>query len=223
MANSKLQYKIIPVTPFEQNCTLFWCDETKQAAVVDPGGDIEKIITAIESQKLTLKTILITHAHIDHAGATHALATRFDVPIEGPHKEDQFWIDLIEEQKQRFGGAFSYAKKFTPTRFLQQGDSVSFGHITLEVYFCPGHTPGHIVFFHRHSKLAQVGDVLFCGSIGRTDFPRGDHATLIDSIRNNLFSLGDDVRFIPGHGPMGTLGRERQSNPYVSDAALGQR
>lgn len=222
MANSKLNHHIIPVTPFEQNCTLFWCDDTKQAAVVDPGGDIEKIIAAIEDKKLTLEKILITHAHIDHAGATHDLATHFSVPIEGPHREDQFWIDLIEEQKQRFGGAFAYAKKFKPTRFLQQGDSVTFGNITLEVYFCPGHTPGHVIFFHRDSKLAQVGDVLFCGSIGRTDFPRGDHATLINSIRHNLFTLGDDVRFIPGHGPMGTLGQERQTNPHVSDAAVGQ-
>ncbi|MCW8833808.1 MAG: MBL fold metallo-hydrolase [Colwellia sp.] len=214
-----MHYKIIPVTPFEQNCTLFWCDETKQAAVVDPGGDVEKIIAAIESNKLMLEKVLITHAHIDHAGATHALATHYSVPIEGPHKEDQFWIDLIEDQKQRFG--FAYAEKFTPNRFLQQGDNVTFGNISLEVYFCPGHTPGHVIFFHRDSKLAQVGDVLFCGSIGRTDFPRGDHATLINSIRNNLFALGDDVRFIPGHGPMGTLGQERRSNPFVSDAAVG--
>ena len=220
MANSKLQYKIIPVTPFEQNCTLFWCDETKQAAVVDPGGDIEKIITAIESQKLTLEKVLITHAHIDHAGATHALATHFGVPIEGPHKEDQFWIDLIEDQKQRFG--FDQAESFTPNRFLNQGDTVSFGNITLDVYFCPGHTPGHVVFYHPDSKLAQVGDVLFQDSIGRTDFPRGDHATLINSIRNNLFPLGDDVRFIPGHGPMSTFGQERRSNPYVSDQVVGE-
>ncbi|MDP7591547.1 MAG: MBL fold metallo-hydrolase [Litorilituus sp.] len=220
MSNSKLRYKIIPVTPFEQNCTLFWCDETKQAAVVDPGGDVEKIITAIESEGVSLAKVLITHAHIDHAGATHALATHYAVPIEGPHKEDQFWIDLIEEQKQRFG--FANAEKFTPSRYLNQGDNVAFGHITLEVYFCPGHTPGHVIFFHRDSKLAQVGDVLFCGSIGRTDFPRGDHATLINSIRNNLFSLGDDVRFIPGHGPMGTLGQERRSNPFVGDSALGK-
>ncbi len=218
---SNLHYKIIPVTPFEQNCTLFWCDETKQAAVIDPGGNIEKIIAAIENNGLTLAKVLITHAHIDHAGATHDLATHYGVPIEGPHKEDQFWIDILEEQKQRFGGAFDYAKKFTSDRFLEQGDSVTFGNISLEVYFCPGHTPGHIIFFHRDSKLAQVGDVLFCGSIGRTDFPRSDHATLINSIRNNLFKLGDDVRFIPGHGPMGTLGQERQSNPFVGDAVMG--
>ncbi len=218
-----LKYEIIPVTPFEQNCTLFWCSETKQAAVVDPGGNIEQIKAAIVKFGLTLAKILITHAHIDHAGATHDLSQFYQVDIEGPHKEDQFWIDGIEAQKQRFGGAFSYAKKFQPSRYLEQGDTVSFGNITLEVYFCPGHTPGHVVFFHPESKLAQVGDVLFSGSIGRTDFPRGDHATLIRSIRDNLFHLGDDVRFIPGHGPMSTFGQERISNPFVSDAAVGQQ
>lgn len=216
-----LNHEIIPVTPFEQNCTLFWCTETKQAAVVDPGGDIEKIKAAIDKHGLTLEKILITHAHLDHAGATNALATDYDVAIEGPHKEDQFWIDAIEQQKKMFGAAFSYAEKFTPNRFLAQNDTVSFGNIIFEVYFCPGHTPGHIVFFHRESKLAQVGDVLFSGSIGRTDFPRGDHATLINSIRKNLFPLGDDVRFIPGHGPMSTFGQERRSNSHVSDAAVG--
>lgn len=218
-----LKHEIIPVTPFEQNCTLFWCDETKQAAVVDPGGDIEKIKAVISKHDLNLAKVLITHAHIDHAGATHDLADFYGVAIEGPHKEDQFWIDGIEGQKERFGGYFAYAKFFTPSRYLEQGDTVSFGNITLEVYFCPGHTPGHVVFFHRESKLAQVGDVLFSGSIGRTDFPRGDHPTLIRSIRENLFPLGDDVRFIPGHGPMSTFGRERQSNPFVSDAAVGAR
>ena len=218
-----LKYEIIPVTLFEQNCTLFWCSETKQAAVVDPGGDIEKIKAGISKHGLTLEKILITHAHIDHAGATNALASHFDVLIEGPHKEDQFWIDGIEDQKRRFGASFAYATKFTPKRFLEQSDTVSFGNIMMEVYFCPGHTPGHVVFFHRESKIAQVGDVLFSGSIGRTDFPRGDHATLINSIRNNLFHLGDDVRFIPGHGPMSTFGQERRNNPDVSDAVVGFR
>lgn len=210
-----LQYQIIPVTPFQQNCTLFWCDETMQAAVVDPGGDIDKIIAAIENTKVTLVKVLLTHAHIDHAGATKALSERFSVPIEGPQIEDQFWIDLIPEQKERFG--FANAEAFSPTRWLEQGDTVTFGNIELEVYFCPGHTPGHVVFFHRDSKLAQVGDVLFKGSIGRTDFPRGDHPTLIRSIRENLFSLGNDVRFIPGHGPMSTFGEERLTNPFVGD------
>ncbi|MBV1951697.1 MAG: MBL fold metallo-hydrolase [Cycloclasticus sp.] len=210
-----MQYKIIPVTPFEQNCTLFWCDETMKAAVIDPGGDVERIIQAITDNKLILEKVLITHAHIDHAGATQAIVNHYSVPIEGPQQEDQFWIDQIPEQVQRFG--FTEAEVFTPDRWLNQGDTVHFGHIELEVYFCPGHTPGHIVFFHRESKLAQVGDVLFCGSVGRTDFPRGDQATLFKSIKENLFPLGDDVRFIPGHGPMGTFGEERQHNPYVGE------
>jgi len=210
-----LQYQIIPVTPFQQNCTIFWCDETLQAAVVDPGGDIDKLIAFISEKKLKLTKVLLTHAHIDHAGATQAMVEHFGVPIEGPHIEDQFWIDLIPEQKQRFG--FSHAEAFQTDRWLEQGDKVHFGNIELEVYFCPGHTPGHVVFFHRPSKLAQVGDVLFRGSVGRTDFPRGDSATLIKSIKENLFPLGDDVRFIPGHGPMGTFGEERIHNPYVGE------
>lgn len=214
-----LRYQIIPVTPFQQNCTLFWCDETMQAAVIDPGGDIELISAAIEQHKLTLTKVLLTHAHIDHAGATHSVATTYNIPIEGPHKEDQFWIDLIPEQKSRFG--FTHAESFTTDRWLNQGDKVTFGNIELDVYFCPGHTPGHVVFYHAETKLAQVGDVLFHGSIGRTDFPRGDHATLVRSIRENLFPLGDDVKFIPGHGPMSTFGNERTSNPHVSDVALG--
>lgn len=214
-----LQFKIIPVTPFEQNCTLFWCDETLQAAIIDPGGDIDKISAEIEKAGVTLSKILLTHAHIDHAGATQSVATKYGVKIEGPHKEDQFWIDLIPEQKTRFG--FSHAESFAPDRWLDQGDTVSFGNITLEVLFCPGHTPGHVIFFHRESKLAQVGDVLFAGSIGRTDFPRGDFDTLINSIRNNLFLLGDDVRFIPGHGPMSTFGQERKTNSFVGDKVFG--
>ena len=212
-----LQFKIIPVTKFQQNCSLFWCDKTKHAVVIDPGGDLDLILAAISEQGLTLKKVLLTHAHIDHAGATKLLAEHFNVPIEGPHKEDQFWIDLIPQQKEMFG--FSMADTFMPDRWLVQGDKVTFGDIELEVYFCPGHTPGHVVFFHRGSRLAQVGDVIFKGSIGRTDFPRGDQATLIHSIRENLFPLGNDVRFIPGHGPMSTFGEERRNNPYVSDNA----
>ena len=212
-----LQYQIIPVTPFQQNCTLFWCDETLQAAVIDPGGDIDKIIAVIQANNLILSKVLLTHAHIDHAGATQGIVDHFSVPIEGPHKEDQFWIDLIPQQIERFG--FAGAEKFTPDRWLEQGDLVQFGNIELEVYFCPGHTPGHIVFFHRASKLAQVGDVLFCGSVGRTDFPRGNQKQLIQSIQENLFPLGDDVHFIPGHGPMGTIGEERINNPFVGVGA----
>ena len=210
-----LQFKIIPVTKFQQNCTLFWCDETMEAAVIDPGGDFALIESAVNENNLKLSKVLLTHAHIDHAGATYKIASFYNVPIEGPHKEDQFWIDLIPQQKESFG--FSDADFFEPDRWLNQNDIVSFGNIELEVYFCPGHTPGHVVFFHRDSQLAQVGDVLFKGSIGRTDFPRGEHATLIKSIRENLFPLGDAVRFIPGHGPMSTFGEERESNPHVAD------
>ena len=214
-----LQYQIIPVTPFQQNCTLFWCQKTKEAVVIDPGGDIELIQAAIKQCDVTLVKVLLTHAHIDHAGATQSVADFYNVPIEGPHQEDQFWIDLIPQQKSHFG--FEHADSFSTDRWLNQGDKVSFGSIELDVYYCPGHTPGHVVFYHADSKLAQVGDVLFKGSIGRTDFPRGDHATLVNSIRNNLFPLGDDVQFIPGHGPMSTFGAERSSNPHVSDSALG--
>ena len=209
-----LQYKILPVTAFQQNCTLFWCDETRQGAVVDPGGDMDKIVAAIEAEQIELVKVLVTHGHLDHAGATKALSENYKVPVEGPHEEDRFWIDGMAQQRAMFG--FDFGDSFTPDRWLVQGDTVTFGNIELEVYFCPGHTPGHVVFFHRESKLAQVGDVLFQGSIGRTDFPKGDHAKLINSIRNVLFPLGDDVRFIPGHGPMSTFGEERRSNPFVS-------
>ncbi len=212
-----LKFKILPVTPFQQNCTLFWCDETMEGAIIDPGGDIEQIKKLVVDNKVTLVKVLLTHAHIDHAGATQDVVDFYNIPIEGPHKEDQFWIDLIPQQVQRFG--FDHVRVFSPDRWLNQGDKVHFGHIELEVYFCPGHTPGHVVFFHRASQLAQVGDVLFRGSMGRTDFPRGDHASLINAIRHNLFPLGDDVRFIPGHGPMSTFGEERRTNPYVSDRA----
>jgi glyoxylase-like metal-dependent hydrolase (beta-lactamase superfamily II) len=210
-----LKFHIIPVTPFEQNCPVIWCDETSEAAVVDPGGDLDKVLSLVEQKQLNLKKILLTHAHIDHAGATAELAEREHLPIEGPQKEDQFWIDMLPQQSQMFG--FPRAETFTPDRWLEQGDTVELGHVTLEVIHCPGHTPGHIVFFDRTSKLALVGDVLFQGSIGRTDFPRGDFNTLIDSIRNRLFPLGDDVAFIPGHGPMSTFGDERRTNPYAGD------
>ncbi|NQZ06276.1 MAG: MBL fold metallo-hydrolase [Algicola sp.] len=215
-----MQYKIIPVTPFEQNCTLFWCDETMEGAVIDPGGDADKILAAITEAKFTVRKVLLTHAHLDHAGATDAISKHFSVRVEGPQKEDQFWIDLIPIQKEQMG--FTEGESFTPDRWLEQGDTVEFGNIELEVYYCPGHTPGHIVFFHRDSKLAQVGDVIFKGSIGRSDFPRGDKDRLIQSIRENLFPLGNEVRFIPGHGPMSTFGAERQSNPYVADSVVGK-
>jgi glyoxylase-like metal-dependent hydrolase (beta-lactamase superfamily II) len=210
-----MQYRIIPVTPFEQNCTLLWCEETGQAAVVDPGGDIPRILRMVEESGVTLERILVTHGHIDHAGAVAELAERFSLPIEGPQREDQFWIDILPEQSMKFG--FPHANTFTPDRWLEQGDIVQFGKVTLDVLHCPGHTPGHVVFFHCPSRLAIVGDVLFKGSIGRTDYPKGNFDTLISSIRNRLWPLGDDVAFIPGHGPMSTFGDERYSNPYCHD------
>lgn len=209
-----MRYAIIPVTPFEQNCTLFWCETTRQAAVVDPGGDIDRILGAIAEEGLTLAKILVTHGHIDHAGGVAALVAKTGVPVEGPHEEDRFWIDGMSQQSRMFG--FPDVQNFVPSRWLKGGDTVRFGDITLDVLHCPGHTPGHVVFFHAPSRLAQVGDVLFNGSIGRTDFPRGDHDTLIRSIKETLFPLGDDVEFIPGHGPMSTFGEERRHNPFLS-------
>ncbi len=209
-----MRYAIIPVTPFEQNCSVFWCEQTRQAAVIDPGGDIERVERFLAEQRLSLSKILVTHGHIDHAGGVAALAEKTGVPVEGPQREDLFWIEGMAEQSRMFG--FPGVRSFTPNRWLEEGDRVRFGEVELEVLHCPGHTPGHVVFFHRASKLLQVGDVLFQGSIGRTDFPRGDYDTLIASITEKLFPLGDDVEFIPGHGPMSTLGEERRFNPFVS-------
>jgi len=208
-----LQYKIVPVTAFEQNCSILWCDATNEAAVVDPGGDIPKILDVVKQQGLTLKKIIMTHAHIDHAGATAELAKTLSLPIEGPHKEDQFWIDLLPQQSQMFN--FPATQSFTPDRWLEQDQTVSIGNESLSVKFCPGHTPGHVVFYHAESKLLVVGDVLFQGSIGRTDFPKGDFDTLANSIRTQLWVLPDDVSFIPGHGPMSTIGHEKATNPFV--------
>lgn len=213
IAKMSLKFKIIPVTPFAQNCTLVWCSETMKGAVIDPGGDVANIIKSVEAEGVQLEKILLTHAHIDHAGGTAALAKQQDLTIVGPHKEDKFWIDALPNQSQMFG--FPNVDTFAPDLWLDDGDTVSVGNASLEVLHCPGHTPGHVVFFHRESRLAQVGDVLFKGSIGRTDFPRGDHPTLIASIKQKLFKLGDDVRFIPGHGPMSTLGEERHTNPFL--------
>lgn len=212
-----LQYHIIPVTQFAQNCSIVWCDATMECAVVDPGGDLSRIESAVAQRGLTLTKILLTHGHIDHAGGTGELAARRGLPIEGPQREESFWIDALAEQSRMFG--FPLAQPFTPSRWLDDGDAVRVGNETLAAIHCPGHTPGHIVFFHAASRLAIVGDVLFAGSIGRTDFPRGDHASLINAIRHKLFPLGDDISFIPGHGPMSTFGHERLTNSYVRDGA----
>jgi glyoxylase-like metal-dependent hydrolase (beta-lactamase superfamily II) len=209
-----MKYRIIPVTPFQQNCTLLWCEQTGKAAVVDPGGDLPRIKAAVAEEGVTLEKILLTHAHIDHAGGTAALSRELDLSVEGPGLADQFWIEGLPKQSQMFG--FPDVEVFTPDRWLEDGDRVSFGDVELQVIHCPGHTPGHVVFYHAASSLALVGDVLFQGSIGRTDFPRGDHAALIRSIKEKLLPLGDEIRFIPGHGPMSTFGQERLTNPFIA-------
>ncbi len=212
-----LDYRIIPVTPFEQNCSLIWCTETMRGALVDAGGDTERLQAAAASLGVRIEKLLLTHGHIDHAGGAGGLARELGVPIEGPQREESFWIDQLPQQSRSFG--FPPAQAFTPDRWLGDGDSVTVGNETLQVLHTPGHTPGHVVFFHTPSKLAIVGDVLFAGSIGRTDFPRGNHRDLIASIRDKLWPLGNDVEFIPGHGPMSTFGEERRSNPFVADGA----
>jgi glyoxylase-like metal-dependent hydrolase (beta-lactamase superfamily II) len=216
-----LKAVIIPVTPFVQNCSLVWCPVTRAGAVIDPGGDIDRIMAEVEHHGVTLGQLLLTHAHIDHAGATAKLARRLAIPVIGPHRGDKFWIDGIAEQGRMFG--FPDAETFEPDRWLDDGDRVQVGEVELEVRHCPGHTPGHVIFYSTADRLAFVGDVLFQGSIGRTDFPGGDHDTLVDAIRGKLFPLGDDVRFVPGHGPMSTFGAERRANPFVGDAVVGRR
>ena len=215
-----MKVAIVPVTPFEQNCSILVCERTKRAAIVDPGGDLDRIEAALAKFGATAEKIFLTHGHIDHCGGTAELAARLGIRVEGPQREDAFWIDQLPEQGRRFG--FPQLAAFTPDRWLEGGDTVQFGEQTLEVRYCPGHTPGHVVFFHRALRVAFVGDVLFQGSIGRTDFPRGDLDTLIESITTQLWPLGDDVTFVPGHGPTSTFGEERASNPYVGDAALAR-
>ena len=206
---------IVPVTPFEQNCSVLVCQKTGDAAVVDPGGDLDKILKAVKQMGGSVKKILLTHGHLDHCAGAADLAKQLNVPIEGPQIEEQFWIEQLPEQAKRFG--FGDAKAFEPDRWLNDGDHVRVGEVDFAVLHCPGHTPGHIVFYDAEDKLALVGDVLFAGSIGRTDFPRGNHAQLVDAIKTKLWPLGDDVQFVPGHGPMSTFGRERLTNPYVGD------
>lgn len=215
-----LKYQIVPVTPFQQNCTLFWCDLTRQAAIIDPGGEHQNIIQHIEANQLQVSCVLLTHGHIDHVGAAVKLAAHYQVDILGPHEADLFWLEGLPQQ----GGAFGLdiVDAFTPTRWLTEGDTIQIGNESLSVLHCPGHTPGHVVFYSASAKLAQVGDVLFKGSIGRTDFPQGNVHDLYLSITTKLWPLGDDVTFIPGHGPISTFGAERKTNPFVSDAVIAQ-
>ena len=206
---------VIPVTAFEQNCSILICEQSLSAAIVDPGGDIERILSSLEETGAVAEKILVTHGHVDHVGAVAELAERLNLPIEGPHRGDRFWIDQLPEQTRQFG--FPQSASFEPDRWLDDGDTVTVGEQSLEVIHAPGHTPGHVVFYHGEDRLAIVGDVLFRGSIGRTDFPGGNHQQLLDAIRDKLFPLGDDVTFIPGHGPTSTFGDERRSNPFVGD------
>ena len=208
-----LHYLTSPVTAFAQNCSLVWCGETLEAAVIDPGGDLPRILAEVQRLGLKLAQIWLTHAHIDHAGGTGELKQKLDLPIVGPHPGDQFWIDGLAMQSRQFG--FPPAQPFTPTRWLHDGDTVTVGHETLNVRHCPGHTPGHVVFHAPQIDRAFVGDVLFAGSIGRTDFPQGDHDQLINSITQRLWPMGDDTVFVPGHGPESSFGRERRTNPFV--------
>ncbi|TSE19465.1 Hydroxyacylglutathione hydrolase GloC [Tepidimonas alkaliphilus] len=208
-----LRYATIPVTAFAQNCSLVWCDATLEAAVIDPGGDLDAVLSQVERLGLALRQIWLTHAHIDHAGGAGELAKRLNLPIVGPHRGDQFWIDGLPQQSRLFG--FPPAQPFMPTRWLEDGDEVAVGQERLHVRHCPGHTPGHVVFHAPQIRRAFVGDVLFAGSIGRTDFPGGNHQQLIDSITQRLWPMGDDTVFIPGHGPESTFGEERRHNPFV--------
>ena len=217
LATPPLRAAIIPVTPLQQNCSLIWCTRTMRGALVDPGGDLDRLKAAVAKAGVTLEKLLITHGHIDHCGQAGQLAQELGLPIEGPHEADRFWIARLGDDGRSYGidGAV-----FEPTRWLHDGDTVMLGDLTLDVIHCPGHTPGHVVFHHAPSRLAVVGDVLFAGSIGRTDFPLGNHADLIAAITGKLWPLGEDVTFSPGHGPVSTFGAERRANPFVGDAAL---
>jgi len=207
-----MEFTILPVTPYQQNCSLVW-DADGRAALIDPGGEAERLLAEVAARGLTLEKILLTHGHLDHVGAALELRDALGIPIVGPQREEQFWLELLPQQAAMFG--FPPAVAFTPDQWLDDGDRVEVGALTFEVLHCPGHTPGHVVFFERAARLAFVGDVLFKGSIGRTDFPRGNHAALLTAIREKLFPLGDEVRFVPGHGAMSTFGHEHHENPFV--------
>jgi hydroxyacylglutathione hydrolase len=213
-----LRYLIIPVTALQQNCTLLWCGKTGKAVVIDPGGDVDLILQGIQDSGVEPVKILLTHGHADHVAGSGELARRLGIPIEGPHRNDEFLIKALSVQCDLF--RLPPAEPFSPDRWMNDGDQLTIGDSQVRVIHCPGHTPGHVVFFAPTDRLAQVGDVLFRGSIGRTDFPRGSHRDLLDSIRRRLFPLGDDIQFIPGHGPMSSFGAERRSNPFVRDTVI---
>lgn len=208
-----MRYKILPVTHYQQNCSLIWCDETQKAALIDPGGEATRLLREIDQLGLELEMVLLTHGHVDHVAAATQIAEQRKVPIIGPHEADAFWLEILPQHAEQLG--FPPTDSFTPTRWLDDGEKVKLGEVTLQVVHTPGHTPGHVIFYNAISDTAFVGDVLFQGSIGRTDFPQGDYATLIHSITQRLMPLGDSVTVVPGHGPNTTLGEERLHNPFL--------
>ena len=214
-----IQCTIVPVTPYQQNCSIIKCQATGKGAIVDPGGDAERILEAANKMEVEVEKVILTHAHLDHCAASDILRKQLEVPIEGPHEGDLFWLEKLPEWCQMSG--FPHADPFVPDRWLVDGDTVTVGEQELQVFHCPGHTPGHVVFLYQPQNVAWVGDVLFQGSIGRTDFPQGNHDELVASIREKLFPLGDDITFIPGHGPTSPFGQERRSNPFVADSRYG--
>ncbi len=210
---SPIQISVVPVTPFAQNCSIVVCTATKRAAIVDPGGDVDRIRGAIDQLGVQVDRILLTHGHIDHAGGAAELSEALGVAVEGPHAADGFLLAELDAQGRMFG--LTGARAVAPARFFSEDDRIMVGELAFDVLHIPGHTPGHVVFVQRDARIALVGDTLFAGSVGRTDFPYGDHATLIDGIVSKLFPLGDDLAFLPGHGPASTIGAERQSNPFL--------
>jgi hydroxyacylglutathione hydrolase len=211
-----MQVQVIPVTPFQQNCSLLCCEASGRAALVDPGGEPERLLAAVAEVGVSVEKILVTHGHFDHVGAVAELARKLGVPVEGPNEADRFLLDTLPQWCRQFG--FPHGDAFVPERWLAEGDAVTVGEQRLEVRQCPGHTPGHVIFFHPLDRVAIVGDVIFQGSIGRTDFPRGNHEQLLDSIRRRIWTLGDDVTLLPGHGPTTTVGEERAHNPFLQGA-----
>ncbi len=204
----------IPVTPYQQNCSLIWCEKSGRGAFVDPGGEAPRLLEAARREKVEVEKILLTHGHLDHVGAAPEIAAALGVPIVGPQREDGFWFGLLPTQAQMFD--FPPIDAFEPDQWLEEGERVTVGELALEVLHCPGHTPGHVVYHQREAETLFVGDVLFKGSVGRSDFPRGDHATLIRSIREKLLPLGDGITIVPGHGPTSTLGHEKRHNPFLN-------
>lgn len=208
-----MHYQILPVTPYQQNCSLVWCETSNIAALIDPGGESTRLISEVRQRNLTLEKVILTHGHLDHVGAANEIAQQFNIPIIGPHEADQFWFDWLPGQAEMFN--FPPLEAFLPQQWVKEGDRITVGEIQFQVFHCPGHTPGHIVLYEPNNKLLFAGDVIFQGSIGRTDFPKGNHGELIESIRNKILSLDEDITIVPGHGPITTVGYEKLHNPFL--------